>query len=235
MPGHPTDSAILSAPVQVIVLEMSCGTLKNYNYLVVDRVSGRAVIVDPAWELDKIEQARIRAGARLHGVLVTHSHPDHIHLASTVSELYHCPIWMPEEEIRLSHYRAARLAPVQAPQCWAVGAMQVHAIATPGHTPGSVCYRVGDSLFTGDTLFAEGCGICPDTPAAFELYHSLQRLKAQLPADTRVYPGHCYGKPPGERFAQLLQENIYLQFTNPESFAAFRMRKSWRVANLFGQ
>ena len=48
----------------------------------------------------------------------------------------------------------------------AVGRHTFEVIHTPGHTPGSVCYRIGANLFTGDVLFAEGCGLCPDADSA---------------------------------------------------------------------
>jgi hydroxyacylglutathione hydrolase len=79
--------------------------------------------------------------------------------------------------------------------------MQIRPIATPGHTPGSICYLIGDNLFSGDVLFYEGCGICPDIASAHTMFASLERLKTLLRPETRVYPGHCYGMPPGQPFA----------------------------------
>jgi glyoxylase-like metal-dependent hydrolase (beta-lactamase superfamily II) len=217
---------------RVVVLHMHSGSMKNYNYLVVDPSSLRAVIVDPAWEIEKIDRAVADTQALLGGILVTHSHPDHIHLAKPLAEKYDCPIWMSKVEIRASGFDAGQLVGIDT--CpWAVGQMLIEPIFTPGHTPGSTCYLIGENLFTGDVLFAEGCGICPNTEAAHAMFASLEHLKTRVEPQTRIFPGHSYGQPPGRTMSQLQRENIYLQFSNKESFAAFRLRSGQNKAKLF--
>ena len=223
--------AARNAP-QVITLRVQNGYLKNYNYLVVDPSSLRAVIVDPAWEIEKIDRAVAEAQAILSGVLLTHSHPDHVNLAKPIAEKYECPIWMSTAEIVASGFDDARLVGIDA-RPWAVGRMLIEPIFTPGHTPGSTCYLIGENLFTGDVLFAEGCGACPDTEAAYAMFASLKRLKSRVGPQTRVFPGHSYGRPPGQLMSQLQKENIYLQFSDKESFAAFRLRKGQNLTKMF--
>src|SRR5437660_351279 len=196
---------------RVIVLKTHHESMKNYNYLVVDPSSRKAVIVDPAWEMDRIAEGLKDAQARLSGVLITHSHPDHVHLAKPIAERCDCPIWMSAEEIATSGFDARQLIAIDT-NPWAVGRMLIEPIFTPGHTPGSTCYLIGHNLFTGDVLFAEGCGICPDTQAAHAMFVSLQHLKSRLEPDTRIFPGHSYGQPPGRRMSQLRRDNIYLHF-----------------------
>jgi hydroxyacylglutathione hydrolase len=218
---------------RVIALHMCHLAMKNYNYLVVDPGSRLAVIVDPAWEMDKIDAALLDARAELSGILLTHSHPDHINLARPVSDKYGCPMWMSKKEIAVSGFTAPRLVAIDETP-WTVGELLIEPIFTPGHTAGSTCYRIGDNLFTGDVLFSEGCGICADLPAAYAMYESLERLKRRSTPQTRVFPGHSYGQTPGRTMAQLQQENIYLQFSTPESFAAFRLRRGQDRARLYG-
>lgn len=218
---------------EVIVLEMQYQFLKNYNYLVVDPASRQAVIVDPAWQMEKIDQALRDTRATLSGILITHSHPDHIHLANPIAEKRNCPIWMSREEIAASGFKSRQLACIDTTP-WAIGQMLIEPILTPGHTPGCLCYLIGDNLFTGDVLFAEGCGICPDTQAAHAMFASLQYLKTRLKPRTRIFPGHCYGKPPGQSLSQLLRDNIYLHFPDRDSFAAFRLRSGQDEALMFG-
>ena len=80
-----------------------------------------------------------------------------------------------------------------------LGELAIEAMHTPGHTPACVCYRIGDAVFTGDTIFMPdmGTGRC-DFPggSAAQLYASTQRILA-LPPETRVFVGHDYG--PGGR------------------------------------
>jgi len=217
---------------QVIVLDVRHGSMKNYSYLVVDPGSLQAVIVDPAWEIDKIERALADAEAALSGILVTHSHPDHIDLAKPLAEKYGCPIWMSNAEIVWSGFSARQLAGIGT-RPWSVGQMLIEPIFTPGHTPGGTCFLIGENLFTGDVLFAEGCGICPDKEAAYAMFASLEHLKDRLVPHARVFPGHSYGQPPGRPMSQLRRENIYLQFSDKESFAAFRLRSGQDRARLF--
>jgi|SRR5579863_7640226 len=217
---------------RVIVLKMTYQSMKNFSYLVVDPGSLEAVIVDPTWQMEKVDQALLDTHAHLSGILITHSHPDHVHLAKPLAERHGCPIWMSTEEIAASGFRAQQLTAIDTSP-WAVGRMLIEPILTPGHTPGSVCYLIDDNLFTGDVLFAEGCGICPDTRAAYEMFESLENLKNRLKPQTQVFPGHSYGKPPGQLLSQLLKDNIYLQFSDKYSFAAFRLRSGQDKAKMF--
>jgi len=223
--------AARNAP-QVTALRVQNGHMKNYNYLVVDPSSLKAVIVDPAWEIEKIDWAVADTQAILSGVLLTHSHPDHVHLAKPLAEKYDCPIWMSKVEIAASRFDNVRLVGIDTSP-WAVGQMLIEPIFTPGHTPGSTCYLIGENLFTGDVLFAEGCGMCPGTEAAYAMFASLERLKHWVRPQTRVFPGHSYGRPPGQPMSQLQKENIYLQFSDKEAFAAFRLRKGQNVTRMF--
>jgi len=226
------DAGHSGASPQVVVLTVQNQFMKNYNYLVVDPSSRRAVIVDPAWQMEKIDRALIDAQANLCGILITHSHPDHIHLAKPIAEEYGCPIWMAKEETAISGFNARQLISIDTTP-WTVGQLLIEPIFTPGHTPGSTCYLIGDNAFTGDVLFAEGCGICPNIQAAHAMFASLERLKARLKPQTRIFPGHSYGKPPGQMLSLLLKDNIYLQLPDKESFAAFRLRSGQDEAKMF--
>jgi hydroxyacylglutathione hydrolase len=218
--------------IQVVVLRVSNKFIINYSYLVIDYNSNQSVIVDPAWDMEKIEMALSYTQTSLGGVLLTHSHPDHIHLAEPLAAKYHCPIWMSNEEIAASGFKVPRLIGINTTP-WLVGQIKIQPILTPGHTLGSTCYLIGKNLFTGDTLFAEGCGICPDKQAAYHMFASLNHLKSRLKSETRVFPGHVYGKPPGQEFSELLKNNIYLQFRNENDFAAYRLRMGQKKLSFF--
>lgn len=205
------------------VVEVGKDRMKNNNYIVVDRYTRQAVIVDPAWELDKLSQILANLQVSLSGVLVTHAHHDHIDLADEMATKYACPIWMSAIEVAESGFSAGHLVPIDD-MPWEVGQMTIEPIHTPGHTQGCICFLIGDNLFTGDVLFAEGCGLCFDLRGAHDMYASLEKLKAELQPHTRIYPGHTYLKPPGQLFSDVLRRNIYLQFPDKDSFAAYRLR-----------
>ena len=217
---------------QVIVLKMCHQFIKNFNYLVIDPSSGQAVVVDPAWEMEKIDQALMDVQATLSGILITHSHPDHVHLAEPLAEKYCCPIWMSKEEIADSGFSARHLIGIDTSP-WTVGEMLIEPILTPGHTPGCVCYLIGDNLFSGDVLFTEGCGMCSDTQAAHAMFASLENLKTRLKSQTRIFPGHSYGELPGRMLSQLRKDNIYLQFADKDSFTSFRLRRGQNMERMF--
>lgn len=218
------DAAGQGAEPQVFLLKVSHQQMKNNNYLVVDPASHLAVVVDPAWQIETIHSALAGTRSTLSGILVTHTHFDHIHLARPLAEFYNCPIWMSKQEIAASGFTAPQLVAVDETP-WQVGNLRIEPILTPGHTAGCLCFRIGNNLFTGDVLFAEGCGICMDVPSAFAMYDSLEMLKRTLHPDTHIFPGHTYVRPPGQKFSEVLRCNMYLQFNDRESFAAYRLRK----------
>lgn len=216
---------------QVFLVNVSRRNMKNNNYVIVDPASYQAVVVDPAWEMDKIHAELERTQSTLSGILITHAHFDHIDLAKPLADYYNCPIWMSRKEIDDSGFSARQLVAIdEAP--WSVGRMQVQPILTPGHTPGCVCYLIGDNLFSGDVLFVEGCGVCMSLDAAFEMFESLEMLKSRLAPNTHVFPGHTYVRPPGLRFSEVLRHNMYLHFEDKYAFAAFRLREGQSAQQL---
>lgn len=225
------DAADSGPGPQVHLIRVSRQMMKNNNYLVVDADSAQAVLVDPAWEIDAIEATLARSGASLRGILITHCHPDHIDLARPLAARHGCPIWMSPQEVAASGFAAPQLVAIdEAPL--SVGALRIEPILTPGHTPGCLCYLIGEYLFTGDVLFAEGCGICPDVDAAHQMFDSLRRLKERLAPHTRIFPGHTYVLPPGQHFSDVLNHNMYLHFDDKHAFAGFRLRKGQSARQL---
>lgn len=215
----------------VFLIKVSRQMMKNNNYLIVDPASHQAVLVDPAWEIQTIQSALASTQSILSGILITHSHFDHINLAKPLADFYNCPIWMSEQEIEASGFAARQLIAIDETP-WYLGDMRIQPILTPGHTAGCVCYLIGDNLFTGDVLFAEGCGICNDTEAAYEMFESLELLKSRLKPHTHIFPGHTYLRPPGQRFSDVLSHNMYLHFGDKHSFASFRLRKGQSMEKL---
>lgn len=218
----------------VHVFKVSRMILKNYNYLVVDDNSNHSVLVDPAWELNTLEHALEQHQADLKAILVTHSHEDHVNLCGKLAKRRQVPVFMSRTEIDFYNFRCDGLTPLESEAPFSCGTLRIVPYFTPGHTRGGVCYQIDNNLFTGDTLFTEGCGICVGKGSdAYAMYASLQRLKKDIPENIRIYPGHSFGQSCGQTMAYLIKNNLYLQFETAEQFVAFRTRKGQSWAKWF--
>ncbi|MCX8131498.1 MAG: MBL fold metallo-hydrolase [Clostridia bacterium] len=201
----------------------------NYCYTVVDKTTRTAVLVDPAWELNKITDRLNQSEAQLDAVLLTHSHFDHINLVEPLLRLYNPDIYMSRKEIDYYKFRCRNLYELDDSDEITVGGTEISCILTPGHTTGGMCYLLSDRIFTGDTVFTEGCGVCNTRGgSAGQMFDSFQKIKSIVPSHVRVYPAHSFGMSPGQSLGHLLNNNIYFQIDKKEYFINFRMRKNQR-------
>ena len=160
----------------------------NYAYLLVDP-SGHAVIVDPS-EAEPVAAALERRGLVPVGIWATHHHHDHVGGVAELRRRY------PRLEVVGSAYDAERKripelshAVQEGDPLW-FESRRVRLLFVPGHTLGAVAYVCDGALFSGDTLFAGGCGrMFEGTPEVMQA--SLASMRA-LPPDTRLYCGHEY-------------------------------------------
>ena len=211
--------------IDVYPLKVTRHFFKNYCYLVMHSETKEAVLIDPAWEMDKIEQQLKTHDAKLKAILLTHHHIDHVNLAESFAQKYHVPVRMSKVEIEEYGFSCSNLVPIVHSEPLEFGQLSLWPFFTPGHTKGAICYFIEQNLFTGDTLFIEGCGICAGKGACpSQMFDSLSYLKKTLPQTTHIYPGHSFGKEPGQSFKDLFENNIYLHFTDRKHFIAFRMR-----------
>jgi hydroxyacylglutathione hydrolase len=180
-------------------------TMRNHVYVIGDRATGQVVLVDPAYDVRALVDWVAGEGLTLAGALATHYHADHVggeifdqHIEglSDLLELADVPVHVQREErpwiCEMTGAPASSLVPHTDDDIVEVGTVGIRLLHTPGHTPGSQCFVVGDNLVSGDTLFLDGCGRT-DLPGADpeEMYASLQRL-ASLPGRLTLWPGHHY-------------------------------------------
>lgn len=202
------------------------GCFLNYTYLVIDKSYNHAFIVDPSWDLREIINTLNSTNASLDAIFLTHSHHDHVNMVNQLTARYDAEVYMSKYEVEYYGYSCKNLNTLEDMEDINVGDTKVTCILTPGHTLGGMCFWTGGCLFTGDTIFIEGCGLC-DTPggSARQMYNSIQKIKKEMPNSLCVYPGHSYGKEPGQTIGDLYKENIYFQIDEEQAFINFRMRK----------
>ena len=183
------------------------GPIGTNCHLAIDEETRRTVLVDPGDEATALV-AHLRNGQLvLSAILVTHGHPDHIAALAGLSEVFpEVPIWFPAADLSwafepinaipglLPVPRRPATAPTPASDGLRleIAGAEWRCIATPGHTPGGVCWHLpaANALFTGDTLFAGGVGRT-DLPGGdwHTLLDSLHRLAA-FPGNPDIFPGH---------------------------------------------
>ena len=201
--------------------------LKNYFYIITDIDTKQAAIVDPAWELDAIVDALAHLNVELKAILLTHSHDDHTNLVESLLERFNPDVYISRIETEYYNFKCSNLKPVDDMDVIRLGNTDITAIYTPGHTAGGLCYWLSNSLFTGDTIFIEGCGVCTDNGGdAAKMFDSIQKIKNIVNPEVNVYPGHSYGKRPGCKLSFLCEENIYFLFLEKEMFINYRTRSN---------
>jgi len=123
-------------------------------------------------------------------VIVTHGHRDHHENVGRLAELLgKVPVAIGIDDAAQLSVEADSLIVDQ--QSLSFGPFALQAIHTPGHTPGSTCFLIGEHLFTGDTLFPGGPGNTQKDPVRFErIISSIRERLFTLPDATKVYPGH---------------------------------------------
>ncbi|MVO99552.1 MBL fold metallo-hydrolase [Paenibacillus lutrae] len=204
----------------------------NYSYIIFDPRSRASLLVDPSWELGTIVNKLNELQADLKGILLTHSHYDHVNLVAQLTAIYHCDVFISVKEIEDYGFKCNNLKGVNDYEVLSFEGITVTCLHTPGHSSGSMCFLLSESIFTGDTVFIEGCGSCSSQGGSAEdMFKSIQRLKSIIAPHVRVYPGHSFGSKVGEPFNNLFNQNIYFQIDSMKQFIDFRMRPN--QSNLF--
>ena len=173
------------------------GQLETNCHVVVNEETLACVVIDPGDEsnaiMDYIESNHLRCEA----IMLTHGHFDHVGAVNEILEQTGCALYInPRDEGYEVGKSGMKFKMPEGGKYYDDGDIIVEAglefkvLATPGHTPGSVCLICGDALFTGDTLFRGSCGRT-DLPGGSmrEEMRSLKKI-CQLEGDYEVYPGH---------------------------------------------
>ena len=205
---------------------------KNNVYIIADHKTRKAAVVDPATSRDEVNELIKRFDLTLNAVLVTHTHPDHIGSVGDLVKQHNCDVYVSKKEASYYNYYCQNMHFFEDQELIHLGDTIIKCLLTPGHTAGSACFLLQNSLFSGDTIFIEGCGICTERGgSAVEMFHSVVKVKRQVSDSILVYPGHTYAAEPGQSIAYLKKNNIYFNIDDEKFFVDFRMRKN--QTNLF--
>ncbi len=183
------------------------GPVQENTFLINREGSDRALIVDPGEEAPRLLGAIEEAGLTLDGILLTHTHFDHVGAVAPIARATGAEVWVPEIEKQV-------LADINAYVPWPgfgpfedwdaehtltggerleLAGFDIDVVFTPGHSPGHVTFSIPDeqAVFSGDVLFQGSVGRV-DLPGGDwpTLLESIRTLVDSLPAETAVHPGH---------------------------------------------
>lgn len=207
---------------RVIIERLEVGDVNNCTYVIVDTMKKVAVLIDPAWELEKIIACLNSHNASLHAILLTHSHYDHTNLVLPLVQRFSCIVYMASKEIDFYGFKSDNLVPVSDLEIIRIGNLEFECILTPGHSAGSMCFRIENNLFTGDTVFIRSCGYCNCKGGSYnEMFESIKKIKEiALKDEIAIYPGH-YFRNDYEHQKEFLKRNLYFHIKDIETFIKF--------------
>jgi glyoxylase-like metal-dependent hydrolase (beta-lactamase superfamily II) len=218
-------------------------TTNSVSYLVADPATRAAAVIDPVLgfdpvsgridseDVDRIVAASDEAGYSIAWILETHAHADHLSAADHLKRRTGAKLAVGSGIRKVQDVFAPRLGLTDVQRDGAdfdrlledgdllpLGELTIKVIATPGHTPACVSYKVGDAVFVGDTMFMPDYGTARcDFPGgdARQLYRSMQRILS-LPRETRLFMCHDYKAPGRDIFAwettvgEQLDRNVHI-------------------------
>ena len=218
-------------PSNLIVEQIEIGPMQNFTYVIGCRRTHEVVIVDPAWDVTNLVEHINNKGYNLTAALATHYHPDHVGGSFGNNEVEGVAKLMEINPVKVHAHKLevpglkkvtalsdSDIVSVESGDTLKVGDIEIEFLHTPGHTPGSQCFRVKNTLISGDTLFINGCGrvVLPGSNSE-DMYHSMCKL-CSLPDDTLLLPGHNYGHVPNATMGETKQMNTYLRIDDIDTW-----------------
>ena len=173
---------------------MALGAYQTNCYILHDDTSKSCCVVDPGYEADAVLDKLDSLGLTLEAILLTHGHFDHVGAVKELAAETGCDVYIHPDDLTMPPMMTAGklyyTKTYEEGTRLQLAGLDITVLHTPGHTPGSVCLLVGDTLISGDTLFAGSCGRT-DLPGGdwATIQKSLARL-ASIEANLWVLPGH---------------------------------------------
>ena len=178
-------------------MEITTLTLGGYMtncYILRQEASSKCLIIDPGYEAGRILSVLQQKQLEPEAILLTHGHFDHVGAVQDLAAETDCDVYISEADLSLppmitnGKLYYTHTYPVSG--TLNLAGLTIRVLPTPGHTPGSVCLLVGDTMFAGDTLFQGSCGRTDLPGGSWEQIAASLKTLAALPGDYRVFPGH---------------------------------------------
>ena len=194
----------------MFVKQIQVSAMAVFAYLVGDQITGDALVIDPAADIKGIIAEAKKNNLRINYIVNTHGHVDHISGNTEMQKETGAKIIVHgDDAIMLTHTPAmilrmfgAKASPpadilVKDGDTISVGNVELKVIHTPGHSPGGISLYTPGYVFTGDTLFVEAVGRTDLPGGSWQtMYKAIKEKLFCLPDDTKVMPGHNYGRMP---------------------------------------
>jgi glyoxylase-like metal-dependent hydrolase (beta-lactamase superfamily II) len=207
--------------------QIESGGDRNYAYLIACEKTGKAALIDPSPDADKVFAAIKEENARLAGINIdieyvinTHGHYDH----SGGNDYF-------KKNGKDSHIKFLNCRGVKGQiqpedrMSISIGIVKLEIMTTPGHTPDSICIKADINLVTGDTLFVGKVGGTYSVEDAVDEFESLKKIMS-LPPETVIWAGHNYGVKPHSTVAYELENNPFiLRLADFDSF--LWLKQNW--------
>ena len=200
------------------------GPMANIIYIITDNKSKESAIIDPAWDMSEVYKYIAENNLILKKILLTHSHHDHINAIDEILISHDLEIHINKKEKVFWKKEYDSFVINHGGDTIKLGETEIRSLHTPGHTPGSTCYHIGDDLIAGDTLFVFGCGRCDlhgGNPE--EMFNTLKDIKMSLDPKTIILPGHNYSIKRESTLQEEIQGNPFMKFNNLNKFIDYRM------------
>ena len=172
---------------------LTLGLYQTNTYIIHEENSASCCVIDPGYQANTILEKLGELGLTLDAILLTHGHFDHVGAVKDMAADTDCRVFLCAEDTMLppmltdgSLYYTDTYADGTILN---IAGLYIRILHTPGHTPGGVCLLVDDVIFSGDTLFAGGCGRSDLGGDWASLVSSLKRL-SQIEGYFKVFPGH---------------------------------------------
>lgn len=203
----------------MFVEQILTGGDRNFAYVAVDEETGKAIIVDPSYDPDKVFKFCSDKGYSVEYVFNTHDHHDHTNGNKRIREL----TGLIALQLGMNDPFSGKL--IEDGCKLPFGNQEIEILHTPGHTADSICIYVGDAVFTGDTLFVGKVGGTDFEEGAKRQFDSFHNRLLKLPDSTRVYPGHDVGVEPVSTIGREKTTNPFLVRTDFNDFVD--LKKNW--------